>query len=64
MNATYVAIGAAFIAIAATMLVQARKADAANPDAALAAKGQRLSGAMFIVAGAIFITLGLLGKGA
>ena len=64
MNATYVAIGAAFLAIAGTMQVQAGKADAANPDAVLAAKGRRLSGVLFIVAGAIFLTLGVLGTGA
>ena len=57
MNATFIAIGALFVVLGAGALGRAKKAD--DP---AAAKGSRLSGILFIVAGLIFALAGLLSK--
>lgn len=58
MNATYVALGAAFIALGAAQFAQSKKQD----DPARAG-GKRMSGIFFFIAGAAFIVAGSLGRG-
>jgi predicted transporter len=55
MNAAYIAIGAAFIAIGATMGARAKKAEDL-----LQAKNAKLSGALMMLAGLIFMATGVV----
>lgn len=56
MNATYIALGAAFVAIGAAQLGQARKADVPAK-----ARAGRIGGALMMVAAAGFFLAGALG---
>lgn len=55
MNAAYIAIGCAFIAIGATAAARSKKA--ADPDGA---RNSKLSGGLMMLAGLIFAVTGLL----
>jgi len=71
MNATYIALGAVFLALGAGAMKRARKSadftsDTPAPSDTPATdtsskKGARLSGSLFFVAGAIFIIIGVIG---
>ena len=57
MNAAYIAIGCAFIAIGGAAMARGRR----KPDE-LAAKNARVSGILMVLAGAIFAATGALAR--
>jgi drug/metabolite transporter (DMT)-like permease len=57
MNASYAAIGALFVVLGVAGIARAKQGTSPQ-----AIKGGKLSGALFLLAGAIFLGLALFGK--